>query len=96
MAVIELIKKLTSRETLLHSWHSVASKGSAAGIDRVTVAEFADSLEQNIATLCNEIGSGAYKPLPVVRIRPSFLGSSDRALVVPAVRDRCDFGAPAP
>jgi group II intron reverse transcriptase/maturase len=38
--------------------------------------------------LAEEILSGSYRPLPVLRIRPAFLAASERALVVPTVRDR--------
>ncbi|HSL84887.1 MAG TPA: CRISPR-associated primase-polymerase type A1, partial [Thermoanaerobaculia bacterium] len=58
------------------------------GIDRITVDDFATDLDAGLARLADELAAGRFRPLPVLRIRPRFLGASDRALVVPAVRDR--------
>lgn len=82
------LEDLASLTTLRRAWESVAAKRGTAGIDRVSVSELAARLDQELETLSQEIGNGSYRPLPVLRIRPSFLTASERALVVPAVRDR--------
>lgn len=82
------IERLSQRQTLLQAWKRVSSKRGMGGIDRVTVDAFADDLDRQLASLMDEILSARYRPLPFLRIRPTFLASSDRALVVPAVRDR--------
>ena len=87
-ARLELLKELQRPATLRSAWESVAANGGAAGIDRVSVQQFRSQLDTNLAALAAEIRGGAYRALPVLRVRPRFLGASDRALVVPAVRDR--------
>lgn len=85
---MNLREELSSKSNLRHAWEHVATKGGAAGIDRVTIAEFGARLDPNLEELRQEIHSNRYRSLPVVRIRPPFLTTSDRALVVPTVRDR--------
>lgn len=79
---------LTSRETLRQAWEDVAAKKGAPGIDRLSVEDLTPEIDQHLRRLAEEIRDGRYRPLPVLRIRPRFLQASDRALVVPAVRDR--------
>lgn len=83
-----LLEEITSLDALRRAWESVALKRGVPGIDRVSVTEFGARLMDELERLSQEIQSGGYRPLPVVRIRPTFLGAAERALVVPAVRDR--------
>ncbi len=85
---MSFIDELSSRRVLQQAWERVAAKKGAPGIDRVTVEQFGQRLDANLAGLSEEIGSRKYRPLPVVRIRPAFLSSSDRPLVILSVRDR--------
>ncbi len=82
------LQDLVALTTLRRAWESVAAKRGVAGIDRVSVEAFGSRLEGELEQLTQEIGSGSYRSLPVLRIRPAFLAASERALVVPAVRDR--------
>jgi group II intron reverse transcriptase/maturase len=82
------LEELTAIPTLRRAWESVAAKRGVAGIDRVPVEAFGVRLADELERLSEEIRTGKYRPLPVLRIRPAFLAPSDRALVVPAVRDR--------
>ncbi|MGH9361781.1 MAG: reverse transcriptase domain-containing protein, partial [Thermoanaerobaculia bacterium] len=82
------LAELSTVPTLRRAWELVAAKRGVAGIDRVSVAEFDTRLDAELQRLADELRSGRYRPLPVLRIRPPFLAASDRALVVPAVRDR--------
>lgn len=85
---LDLVAELSRISTLRQAWRNVAANGGAAGIDRVSVERFEEELEANLGALAEEIRDGAYRALPVLRVRPRFLGASDRALVVPTVRDR--------
>ena len=85
---MSFLDDLASVSTLQSAWQTVASKRGMAGIDRVSVDDFATDLNSNLRRLADEIASGRYRTLPVLRIRPRFLATSDRALVVPTVRDR--------
>lgn len=83
-----LLEDLTSPAVLQSAWSSVAARRGVAGIDRVSIEDLGAHLDAELAQLGEEIRSGTYRPLPVLRIRPGFLKASDRALVIPAVRDR--------
>lgn len=79
---------LASIATLQRAWESVAVKRGVAGIDRVSVTAFGARLEAGLAQLSQEIFSGSYRPLPVLRIRPAFLTASERALARSIQRER--------
>ncbi|HEX4955818.1 MAG TPA: CRISPR-associated primase-polymerase type A1 [Thermoanaerobaculia bacterium] len=85
---MSFLEELAAPATLRRAWDSVAAKRGVPGIDRVSIDDFRRDLEANLAKLCQEITQGKYRALPVKRLRPAFLATSDRALVVPAVRDR--------
>jgi group II intron reverse transcriptase/maturase len=85
---MSFLDDLASLPTLRSAWEAVAAKRGMAGIDRVSVEDYSTGLASHLRRLSDDIASGRYRPLPVLRIRPRFLGASDRALVVPTVRDR--------
>ncbi|MGD2070568.1 MAG: CRISPR-associated primase-polymerase type A1 [Gemmatimonadota bacterium] len=85
---MSFLEDLASFDTLHRAWEDVAAKKGAAGIDRVSVEDLAPEADRHLRRLAEEIRDGRYRPLPVLRIRPRFLQASDRALVVPTVRDR--------
>ncbi len=85
---MSFLEDLASVSTLRRAWESVAARRGVAGIDRVSVEAFRTRLTDELEQLVQEIRSGSYRPLPALRIRPAFLAASERALVVPAVRDR--------
>jgi group II intron reverse transcriptase/maturase len=83
-----LLREIGSIDTLRQAWRKVREKGGGPGIDRVSCDEFGAELERNLARIAAELRSGGYRAQPVMRVRPSFLGADDRALVIPTVRDR--------
>ena len=85
---MSFLEDLAAPGTLRTAWQDVAAKNGAPGIDRVAIADLAPEIERHLERLAEEIQGGRYRPLPVLRIRPPFLEASDRALVVPTVRDR--------
>ncbi len=85
---LALLDRLDRLPTLRAAWKRVAAKRGSSGIDRVTHEEFAAQLSDQLDRLCDEIRSNTYRPMPVLRIRPRFLAASDRALVIPTLRDR--------
>lgn len=64
-----------------------ASQGMA-GVDGVSLGEFRHNLEINLAVLGEELRSGRYFPLPLLRFLVAKTGGSPRTLAVPTVRDR--------
>ena len=83
-----LVEDLSSLATLRAAWREVAARRGVPGIDRVSIEDFERELDANLEGLADEIRTLSYRSLPVLRIRPRFLAASDRALVVPAVKDR--------
>ncbi len=82
------LERLADPAILRRAWLDVQANRGVPGVDRVSVGEFARDADAGLAALAEEIRSGHYRPLPALRIRPPFLAESDRAIVVPAVRDR--------
>jgi len=84
-----LIDKVYSRANLRSAFREVAANGGAAGVDHVTVAMFADRLDDNLDFLSETLRSGSYVPQAVRRTWIPKPGSSERRpLGVPTVRDR--------
>ena len=63
-----------------------ANKG-AAGVDEQSIADFEESLEENLYKIWNRMSSGAYFPPPVKRVQIPKTGGV-RYLGVPTVVDR--------
>ncbi len=68
-------------------WRVEAAKGMA-GVDGVTVGAFRRNLQVNLSALAEELSTGTYRPLPLLRLLVAKRDGSPRALSVPAVRDR--------
>lgn len=84
-----LIDKVQRAETLLAAWRRVRRAGGAAGSDRQSLEKFEKRLEANLAKLCEELRTGAYRPRPILRTYIDKPGSHEkRPLGIPAVRDR--------
>ena len=65
-----------------------ANKG-APGIDRVTVKEFEEKLEENLDRTIRQLREGSYRPRAVKRVMIEKPGSREkRPLGIPTVRDR--------
>lgn len=73
----------------LHAaFQSVKENHGCAGVDGVTVEEFAENLDSNLEILKNELVTDAYFPLPLLKILVDKGNGEARALCIPAVRDR--------
>jgi RNA-directed DNA polymerase len=83
-----LIDKVSSPANLRSAFREVAANGGAAGVDHVTVAMFADRLDDNLEVLSDSLRSGSYVPQAVRRTWIPKPGSSEqRPLGVPNVLD---------
>lgn len=58
---------LMNEELLRHCFRQL-SANSAAGVDKVTKAEYAEKLEANLTDLVGRLQRMAYRPLPVRRV----------------------------
>lgn len=83
-----LLEEVGTGAAMRAAWQKVVSNGGMPGIDRITLSDFAQGLEKKLERLAAEVRSAGYRPQPVMRVRPAFLRTKDRALVVPTVRDR--------
>jgi group II intron reverse transcriptase/maturase len=85
-----LFEKLCDLYNLQAGFKAVKKNGGAPGVDGVTVEEFADCLDEELARLKKDLEGWCYKPSPVRRVeipKPG-KGAGVRLLGVPSVRDR--------
>ena len=59
---------LCQEATLYEAWNNVKSKGSAGGIDGVTIDEFNKNKIKQIQQLREELLNGSWKPQPYLQI----------------------------
>jgi RNA-directed DNA polymerase len=82
-----LIDKVYRLETLRLGWAQVKENAGAAGVDRVSVEQFAQSEGRYLDELAAALRDGSYRPQPVRRVYiPK--GNGRRPLGIPAVKDR--------
>lgn len=72
---------------LLWCWQFV-NKKAAAGVDRQSASEYAENLEQNVATLVDRVKGGWYRAKLVLRKYIPKLNGKLRPLGIPAVADK--------
>lgn len=84
----ELMEKMLSRENMMSAWHAVQSNRGAAGIDGISIEEFAVHISPHWATIRTKVLEGRYKPAPVRRVYIPKGNGQDRPLGIPCVLDR--------
>ncbi|NIA10551.1 MAG: group II intron reverse transcriptase/maturase [Nitrospiraceae bacterium] len=83
-----LWKKVCSQQNIRSAWTKVRGNGGGPGVDRVALEDFEESLDENLTTLQDQLESGNYKPLPVLRFYIDKDDGTKRAIGIAAVRDR--------
>jgi RNA-directed DNA polymerase len=84
-----LIDKVHPEATLRAAFKEVSANQGAAGCDHVTIAQFADDLDEALRRLSEELRTGTYRPQPIRRHWIPKPGSQEkRPLGIPTVRDR--------
>ncbi|MHC1599382.1 MAG: CRISPR-associated primase-polymerase type A1 [Candidatus Methanospirareceae archaeon] len=83
-----LWKKVCSQQNIRSAWTKVRGNGGGPGVDRVTIEDFERGLNENLTTLQDQLESGDYRPLPVLRFYIDKGDGSKRAIGIAAVRDR--------
>jgi RNA-directed DNA polymerase len=84
-----LIDKLHSEATLRAAFAQVAANRGAAGVDHVTVEQYAKELDAELGRLSEELRTGCYRPQHIRRQYIPKPGSQEkRPLGIPTVRDR--------
>ncbi|MDY6856501.1 MAG: group II intron reverse transcriptase/maturase, partial [Thermodesulfobacteriota bacterium] len=83
-----LWEEVCSYQNLLSAWNKVNKNKGGPGVDRITLEEFEQNLEENLNILQKQLEKGDYSPLPVLRIYIDKDDKSKRSIGIPAVRDR--------
>lgn len=79
---------ITAPANLHAAFLRVEASQGMAGADGVNLGEFRHNLDLSLAVLGEELRSGRYFPLPLLRLLVAKADGSPRPLSVPAVRDR--------
>jgi group II intron reverse transcriptase/maturase len=77
-----------SEEHLMQSWHDVAIKKAAPGIDNITVDIFARNPLERIRRIHDLIVSNRYNPQPLILFHKEKKNSSFRTLTIPTISDK--------
>jgi RNA-directed DNA polymerase len=84
-----LIDKLHSEATLRAAFAQVKANRGAAGVDHVTVEQYAKDEDANLRRLSEELRTASYRPQQIRRHYIPKPGSQEmRPLGIPTVRDR--------
>jgi group II intron reverse transcriptase/maturase len=75
-------------DDLKTAFSSVKANRGCAGVDGITIAQFEKRLRHHLEAIAFELESGAYRPLPLLKILVAKKNGEPRALCIPAVRDR--------
>ena len=77
-----------SPEAVKEAWGRVKSNKGSAGIDKETIEQFEEKLEQNLYKIWNRMSSGAYFPPAVIAVGIPKETGGERMLGIPTVADR--------
>jgi RNA-directed DNA polymerase len=84
-----LFDKVFAERNLLASLQQVASNNGAAGVDHVTVSQFAEGLPETLWEVSDQLKHGTYQPQSIRRVHIPKPGTNEtRPLGIPTVRDR--------
>lgn len=89
MKVQDVLVKVYDPGRLQRAWQQVRKNAGAAGIDQMTVAEFAQREDELLALIHDKLRSGSYRFQPARRVEIPKPGTSKkRKLGIPVVMDR--------
>lgn len=83
-----LFEAITRLDSLEAAWGRVRSNAGAAGVDGVSVTQFAEAAAVRLLTLHRQVRQGTYQPRPLRRISFPKPDGGERVLSIPAVVDR--------
>lgn len=84
----EHFERLYSKGTLRGAFLEVERNKGAAGVDKISIADFKLCLEENLEQLHQELKTWTYTPNPVRRVEIPKPNGGIRLLGIPCVRDR--------
>lgn len=85
---MRLVQQFLSQENFQVAWKKVAKNKGGPGVDDETIEAFANSLENNLASLNQAVANSTYAPSPYKQILISKGEGNYRELNIPTVRDR--------
>lgn len=83
-----LLKQILHEPNLYEAWKQVKRNHGAPGIDKITLGEFEENLQENIEHIITSVNDGTYKACPVRRKDIEKPGGGYRMLGIPIIRDR--------
>ena len=89
MKITDVLAKVSEPERLYRAWQQVRKNAGAAGIDQMTVEEFAAREETLLVLIHDRVSSGSYRFQPARRAEiPKEGTNKTRKLGIPVVMDR--------
>lgn len=83
-----LYEKLYSIDHLFASWKHIKSKGSAGGVDGLSVVQFEENLHSHLLNLQKELKEGSWKPNPYLRVEIKKNEQEKRKLGLLSIKDK--------
>lgn len=83
-----LYSQIYSIKNLLSAWDKIKNKGSAGGIDNISIDIFGKNLEVNLKEISNLLSSNHYIPEPYKEINIPKNDDEFRSLSLPTIRDK--------
>jgi len=84
----DLLERIVARENVLVAWKRVKANKGAAGMDGMSIDDFAAYAREHWPQIRESILAGTYQPMPVRRVEIPKNGGGTRPLGIPAVLDR--------
>jgi RNA-directed DNA polymerase len=78
-----LIDKIYAISNLEEAFQAVKKNKGAPGVDGVTIAKYAEKLEDNLRALQQKVKTKSYRPKPVKRVYIPKADGSQRPLGIP-------------
>jgi group II intron reverse transcriptase/maturase len=76
------------KRQVMHAFELVKANAGSAGIDRQSIKDFEENLNDNLYKLWNRLSSGSYFPPPVKAVAIPKKTGGERILGIPTVSDR--------
>jgi len=83
-----VMEAICDPENIVFAWLKVAQNHGCAGVDSITIEQFARNVQGNLILLQEDLITGAYQPSPLLRFYVDKGSGESRALSIPTVRDR--------
>lgn len=83
-----LFEEVYAMPRLERAFRKVKANKGVAGVDEVSIEDFEQNLQENLAEIQLQLKSRRYKPQPVLRVSIPKPNGGERHLGIPTVRDR--------